>query len=426
MSREQMERDFSELYVGQNPKELAREYEKKKKKEMFLLFLAAIFIIGLCVFNDWQESRLEEDNKITRGEYGSGKQEVSLQMKTKEGTWQDIDLIVHPKEYSKHELEELFSVACESLPDIIRKENESLEQVSTELDLITQIEEFPFSLTWESSREEILNAVGELKVPDKNLEEDIELTVTFQYEDWEREYSIPVHVTVQANNDFSYYVERSLKEQEEKTRQDEQFALPDTFQDEVMRWRYPPGNSAVVLGSLFFIMLPFISGQKDREIHNQTKLRKEQLQDSFPEFISKLILLLETGMSIRGAVFQIAGDYQKKSSNRKNYLSEELQYICRQMKNGLAEKEAYELLGKRCNLTGYKKLSGLLVQHLQKGGSSILETLRKEAEKETEERRRQLQKKGEEMGTKLLFPMIIMLGIVMVFIMVPALFSFQM
>ena len=43
-----------------------------------------------------------------------------------------------------------------------------------------------------------------------------------------------------------------------------------------------------------------------------------------------------------------------------------------------------------------------------------------------EEQKRNLQKKGEEMGTKLLFPMIMMLGIVMVFIMVPALYSFQM
>ena len=424
MSREQIERDFSELYIGQNPKKLAKEYEKKKKKEMLLLLLAAILILGLCVFHDWQNSRLENDNSIIRGEYGSGKQEVSLQMKTTEGEWKEIDLVIHPKEYSKQELEELFLTACECLSDRIRKENESLEQVSTDLDLITEIEDFPFFLTWKSSNEKILNTAGELIRPDETIEEDVELTVTFQYEDWEREYKIPVHVTVKANHDVTYYVEKNLKEQEEKTRQDEQFVLPETFQNEVMQWRYPPGNSAMVLGMLFLIMFPFISNQKDREIHKQTKVRKEQLQEKFPEFISKLILLLETGMSIRGAVFQIAGDLQKK--NKKDYLSEELQYICRQMKNGLAEKDAYELLAKRCGLTSYQKLSGLLVQHLHKGGSSILETLRKEAEKATEERRRQLQKKGEEMGTKLLFPMMIMLVIVMVFIMVPALFSFQM
>ena len=63
---------------------------------------------------------------------------------------------------------------------------------------------------------------------------------------------------------------------------------------------------------------------------------------------------------------------------------------------------------------------------MQKGSNTILDNLKKEAIKAGEEQRGRLQKKGEEMGTKLLFPMIIMLGIVMVFIMVPALFSFQM
>ena len=426
MSKEQIEKDFSELYVGQNPKKLAKEYEKKKKKEMFLLLFAAIFIVGLCVYSDWKNSRLEENNRIIRGEYGSGRQEVSLQMKTEEENWKDIGLVLHPKEYSEYELEEMFLQACEVLPEVIRKENENLEHVSTNLNLVMELENFPFTLTWKSSKEEILDISGGIKATNQDIDEKIELTAVFQYEDWEREYRIPVQVKVSANKDFIFYLEENLKEQEKETRKEEEFVLPDTFQEKSMQWRYPPGNSAIVLGILFAVMLPLVSGQKDKEVHNQTKLRKEQLQDSFPEFISKLILLLETGMSIRGAVFQIAGDYQKKKSTKKNYLSEELQYICRQMKNGLAEKEAYELLGRRCSLAGYKKLSGLLVQHLQKGGSNILETLRKESEKAAEERMRQLQKRGEEMGTKLLFPMIIMLGIVMVFIMVPALFSFQM
>ena len=216
MSREQLEKDFSELYVGQNPKKLASEYEKKKKKEMFLLILAAILIVGLCMFNDWQNSQLEEDFKITRGEYGSGKQEVSLQMKTEEGKWKDIGLVLHPKEYSKQELEEMFLLACESLPDRIRKENETLEQVSADLDLIMQIEEFPFTLTWKSSREDILNTNGELVISDKDIDEEIELTVTFQYEDWEREYCFPIHISVKANHDFIYYLARNLEEKEKE------------------------------------------------------------------------------------------------------------------------------------------------------------------------------------------------------------------
>ena len=152
--------------------------------------------------------------------------------------------------------------------------------------------------------------------------------------------------------------------------------------------------------------------------------RREELLDSFPEFISQLILYLEAGMSVRGAMFRFLQDGQRK--NRTGYLYQELAYVCRQMKNGLPEKEGYELLALRCNLPNYRKLTNLLIQHIQKGSTTILENLRKEATKAIEEKRGRIQKKGEEMGTKLLFPMIIMLLIVMVFIMVPALFSFQM
>ena len=131
-------------------------------------------------------------------------------------------------------------------------------------------------------------------------------------------------------------------------------------------------------------------------------------------------------MSIKGAFFRIGEDYRKKEKKKENYLYTELLYVCRQMRNGLTEKSAYELLGKRCDLSCYKKLSGLLIQQLQKGGSGILESLREESARASEEEKRRIQKKGEEMGTKLLFPMILMLAIVMIFILVPALLSFQM
>ena len=145
--------------------------------------------------------------------------------------------------------------------------------------------------------------------------------------------------------------------------------------------------------------------------------------DSFPDFISQLVLYMEAGMSVSGALFRFLQDGQR--NNKKEYLYEELAFVCRQMKNGLPEKEGYELLAVRCNLPSYRKLSNLLIQHIQKGSNTILDNLRKEAAKAVEEKKGRIQKRGEEMGTKLLFPMMIMLLIVMVFIMVPAMFSFQ-
>lgn len=420
-----MIKDFSELCIGQNPRQLAEEYYRKKRKEMILLIVAAILIVAVSAINDLKSSRVE-NNKILRKEAEGGKEEISLQMKTEEGKWQDILLTLYPKEYTADELEQLFMEACNILPTLIQKENKSLDYINSDLELVQEMEGFPFSIRWESSATDVIDNEGNLLYSEESSDEIVKLTATLVYGEWEREFKLSVHIPAQPAKDFNVSLEDNLKEQELQTRDQPEFYLPDMFMDNSLQWRYSPGNSAIVLGILFSIMLLLISYQKDQEIHNQTKKRKEQLQESFPEFISKLILLMEAGMNIRMAFFRIAEDYQKKEHQKKNYLYEELMYVCRQMKNGLSEKEAYELLGKRCNLSCYKKLSGLLIQHLQKGSSSILETLRKESVKASEEQKRQIQKKGEEMGTKLLFPMIIMLGIVMVFIMVPALFSFQM
>lgn len=421
-----MIKDFSELYIGKNPGQLVKEYEKKKKKEMLFLLIAALAVIGLCIRNDWQNSRLDESYRLLREGTDGGKKEVSLQMKTEEEVWEDISLELYPKEYSKEELQLLFIEACKEIPQAIQNENESLENVSSDLNLIPEIEGYPFLLTWDSSDTEVIDYEGHLMDYQEDLDRIVELTAVLEYGEWEKEYKLSVHVIKKVERNFISSLKDTLKQQEKQTREQKEFYLPKKFWEKEVQWRYPPGNSSIVLGALFSMILPLIFFQKDKEIHEQARKRKEQMQEDFPEFISKLILLMEAGMNIRGAFFQIAEDGQKVQSKNTNYLQEELNYVCRQMKNGLSEKDAYELLGKRCNLACYKKLSGLLIQHLQKGGSRILETLRAESQKASEEQKRQIQKKGEEMGTKLLFPMIIMLGIVMIFIMVPALFSFQM
>ena len=55
----------------------------------------------------------------------------------------------------------------------------------------------------------------------------------------------------------------------------------------------------------------------------------------------------------------------------------------------------------------------------------MLEQLKKEIDDANEEQYRKIKKRGEEMGTKLLFPMMLLLGIVMALIMIPAFTSFQ-
>lgn len=422
MSKIQIEKDFKELVPGANAKVQIQKYYKTKKKEMLILLFLAICLLGISGYLEIQSMKPKE-NKLRRNDYGGGKKEVSLEVKINEEQWSPFVIDLEEKEYSNEEIAHMYQELIEELPSIIKLENIDLQEITSDLNLVAMVDEYPFHISWNSSKPEIVDVDGSVYFENVTQEEEVRLFVFLQYGAWEKEEVISITVLPKNKEDNLFYLSKSLKEKESATREEETLELPDTYKEDTLQWRYPSSNSTVVLGILFLLILPFIYYQKDAEIHQRILQRREELLDSYPEFISQLILYMEAGMSVSGALYRLQKEGHKK--NKKGYLYEELDYVCRQMKNGLPEKEGYELLAIRCNLSNYRKLINLLLQHIQKGSNTILDNLRKEAAKAMEEKKGRIQKKGEEMGTKLLFPMMIMLLIVMVFIMVPALFSFQ-
>ena len=79
----------------------------------------------------------------------------------------------------------------------------------------------------------------------------------------------------------------------------------------------------------------------------------------------------------------------------------------------------------RCDTKEYLKFSSLIVQNLRKGSKEIVKLLELEAIDAFEERKNMAKKYGEEAGTKMLFPMIVMLVVVMGIIMLPAVMAFS-
>jgi hypothetical protein len=71
------------------------------------------------------------------------------------------------------------------------------------------------------------------------------------------------------------------------------------------------------------------------------------------------------------------------------------------------------------------KFGSLISQNLKKGNKGLSELLGKEAREAFEERKEIAKRLGEEAGTKLLAPMMIMLLIVFMIILIPAFLSFR-
>ena len=149
----------------------------------------------------------------------------------------------------------------------------------------------------------------------------------------------------------------------------------------------------------------------------------------YPELVSKIALLLGAGMTLQGALRKIAQTYgTKKKSGKEQELPayEELLVLCREMENGMGEAAAYQRLGERCKNAEYRRLGTMLAQNLKMGSYGLVALLEQEAERAFEVRKASAKRYGEEAGTKLLFPMMLMLGLVIVVLMVPAVMAFQM
>ena len=58
---------------------------------------------------------------------------------------------------------------------------------------------------------------------------------------------------------------------------------------------------------------------QDMELHKQYELRNQQLLLEYPEFVSRLQLLLCSGMSIRSAFFKLGKEYQKHLQSPNHY-----------------------------------------------------------------------------------------------------------
>ena len=152
------------------------------------------------------------------------------------------------------------------------------------------------------------------------------------------------------------------------------------------------------------------------------------LLEEYAEVVSTLEMYLSAGLTIRGAIERMDSDYKKhvREGGRIKNAYEELAICLKKLRDGNSEAKCLEEWGKRCELLCYRKITSLLIQNLKKGTTGLIIALENEMKIAFDERKAQVRRRGEEAQTKLLFPMIMMLGVVMIIIMIPAYFSFGM
>lgn len=418
----QVETDLALLHPGEAKGCLKTDYYVKKTAISLAVVFAGTLFGGAVRFAAQGEVVLGEDGRVPRGSYGEGAFEITVAADY-DGRRVVLRVPVEYRKLSGEETEKLADEFMERLPLLILGENDSMEAVSRNLKLKQSYEGYPFAVEWNSSDLRVISAEGD--VYPGNEPRQVTLSALFSYEGYSGEKELTVTVTepeLSAEEALRRELERLVSDAEEGSREQEDFQLPGEFRGKPLGWRQVIEDNSFALWLAAAAAAAAVYLLSDKDLHERLEKRRKTMRREYPELVHKLALFVGAGMTVRGAFQKIAGDYtaKRKGGDAPSPAYEELLYTCRELHSGVSEGAAYEHFGRRTGLQEYIRLSTLLTQNLKRGNSMLLDRLKEEADRAAEERLQQSRKLGEEAGTKLLIPMVMMLAVVMVIIMIPA------
>lgn len=411
---------------------ICRRSLSEMRKKM-LGVIAASALIGLAAgVSDSGSPVLTDGNLLQRKPNGEGSYGADLSLYVdgeKEGADYHVDV---PEQLLTAREEQVYlDAAVEEITEEFPGENASVNCIRKRVRIRDSYQNGKVDAEWSFDNYRIMDASG--NVVAKELSDEGELVrarVLLSCGKTERvtEFYFQVFPEVLGEQErFLQQLERELSEQGKKT--GEAFlTLPDAVGEHRLLWEERAAHTPEKMLLFGVVLAGFVPAVVRSREEQARKKRECLLELEYPDMVSKLALLLGSGMTLQGAFRKIAFSYEKKRKVhrvREMPVYDEMVIACREMESGVGEQKAYEHFGERCGGAMYRKFANILTQNLKKGSQGVVALLEQEAENAFEERKRAAKRYGEEAGTKLLFPMMIMLGIVMVILIIPAVFAFQ-
>ncbi len=413
---------------------LISRYKKKTimvSRLEVLCVLAGLILFLLLEFQSRNDPLRE--GYISRSAYGQGEARLDLVVEGFEGEEKGLplDLTVSERRYTKEQAVAAAEELESRLGTMILGEEPSLSQVRTKLELVKEDSQTGFRIRWSSDHADLLGADGIVHGEEIGEEGQV---VTLRAEIYDEKESLrivllPVRIfppQLTRQERLQEELTRLILDSEEQTRTEEGFYLPAEYNGDPISYRSRDGGERywlLLLGPLLAILI------RARGIDEAKRLGKERerlLLLDHAEMLSKLQIFLGAGMTVRTAWERIVLDYQEMRSRgkRERPVYEEMLLTYHQMRSGTAEGKAYEEFGRRCKLQPYLKLAGLLEQNRKTGTKNLRYLLQLEMTDAFEQRKNLARRQGEEAATKLLIPLFLMLGVVMVIVVVPAFLTF--
>lgn len=372
---------------------------------------------------------------LKRAAPGQGETTYELQItgldKDEENKKIPVKIPVREKRYTKEEAKKIFEKIKPQLETQMLGENPSLLEIRKNLNLKSSLNNYGIRIYWETDNAELVDSLGTVH-NEQTKEAGEPVTVIARASDGTQEFTYRFHVMVyppmrtaqeKAENEFLTWAEK----EDQKQQTDDYLQLPNDYEGHFLTYSFQEDNSHRLFPFLGIFMALLLHVKVSTDKQNQAKRREQQLLLDYSEVISKLLVYIGAGLTVRGSWERIVAGYDssvKDGKRRIRPVYEEMMKTASQLGSGVSESRAFGEFGRRCSLQPYLKLSALLEQSQKNGSRQLRHALELEMISAFEQRKNMAKKLGEEAGTKLLFPLLLMLGVVMAMIVLPAFLSF--
>jgi hypothetical protein len=380
-----------------------------------------------------------------------------------------LSVSVLPSEADAAEIAGSLTDLKERLPELILGKNVSLSDVRHDLDLIGYDEKSGADIVWSSDNEKIISAEGGVNHIEGKKGDRAALSASIRL--GEAADFLDVEVVIgdpPGGYDFTGDIAASvdaaageISDSSEGGRVD----LPEKTEGGVkLTWSAPSRRTALLAPALFLIIGVIMYRRRYAGIDREIAAARESVERDFPDFLDKLLLLLNAGVVISSAIAKIAADYRerkeeasptrtrcnyhgllRRSAPRKDgadcrarissflrarpkgaeaaaesYFYEEL---CR-MEDRIASSRVslaseFAELAVRSGRREVMRFSAILADNIDKG-SALGEKLAQESGALWDMRKKSAEKKGRIAETKLTFPMVLQLVAIILITVAPA------
>lgn len=428
--KHELQQELIALSAGS--KTAVKNYYVRKVTVVLTILGVGLVLAGICFLVNIQMSGQTTFSSLLRPGYGEGDKETVLSVQVEdESEAQALTVTIQERKYTDEEKQKFLNLALEELEEQLLGENESLDVVRTSLVFPESLQGGVVQVSWITTPYGVIGSDGSILSADDEEGTLVEIQAVLNCSGLEAIFSVCANVfppVLTEEEQLLAAIREEVARADEESSYENELTLPASAAGKKLTWVKESEKSYLSVLALTLVLAVCVYLQMDNQVHNKAEARKKQLLLDYPDLMWKMTMLLGAGMSIRGVFIKISEEYERGRAGEIpgeiRFVYEEVTFTCHEMQSGIGEAQAYERFGKRCQLPEYIRIGSVLSQNLRKGAKGLAALLESEAESSMNDRRNHARKIGEQAGTKLLLPMILMLGIVLAVLMVPAFLSF--